>query len=499
MRLATATGERARRALLALRDAPETDAGLEARTLGSLYLAGALIGLVSVLLPHSGRADDAGLFSNIGFAFIGGIGLLTFSARIPRWMIHAVLVLGSLVITRAIVLSGDSVSFYSVWFIWVGLFAFYFFSRPAAAAHVAFVAVLYAVTLMRDTPSSPVARWLTTVATLVVAGVLIDTLVRRSRLQATSAAASARSMGRVIAVAHELAGLSDSAAARPALCEAAARVTQAEAAILWEPSADGTSLHATATARNETEPMAVPFAGPPAGAPQAFTTGETITRGAHLWKPILREDRPIGVLELSWADPVVRLDRSVRALADLLAVEVAVTLERVSLLAELETIARTDELTGLPNRRAWQEELPQEMARAMRSQPLLCVAMLDLDHFKRYNDDRGHQTGDRLLKQVAGAWNSELRPTDLLARYGGEEFALALPACGAEEALAVVERLRAVMPDEQTCSAGLACWDGTESAGELLGRADHALYEAKRSGRNRSAMSLVGPETSAVI
>jgi diguanylate cyclase (GGDEF)-like protein len=499
MRLATATGDRTRRALLALRDAPETDTALQARTLGSLYLAGAVIGLVSVLLPHSGRADDAGLYSNVGFAFIGGIGLLTFSARVPRWMIHAVLVLGSLVITRAIVLSGDSVSFYSVWFIWVGLFAFYFFSRSAAAAHVAFVALLYALTLARDTPSSPVARWLTTVATLVVAGVLIDTLVRRSRLQASSAAASAQSMGRVIAVAHELAGLSDSAAARPALCEAAARVTQAATAVLWEPSADGTSLYASASAGGEPERREVPFAGPPAGAPQAFTTGETIFNGARLWKPILREERPIGVLELSWEDSIVLFDRSLLALADLLAVEVAVTLERVSLLAELETIARTDELTGLPNRRAWQEELPRQVVRATRSEQPLCVAMLDLDHFKRYNDDCGHQTGDRLLKQVAGAWNSELRPTDLLARYGGEEFALALPVCGAAEALVIVERLRTVMPDDQTCSAGIACWDGAETAAELLGRADQALYEAKRSGRNRSAMALGISKARAVL
>jgi diguanylate cyclase (GGDEF)-like protein len=442
---------------------------------------------VSVLLPHSDRAHDVGLYSNIGFAFIGGLGLLTFSARVPRWMIHAVLVLGSLVITRAIILSGDSVSFYSVWFIWVGLFAFYFFSRPAAAAHVAFAALLYALTLVRDTPSSPMARWLTTVATLVVAGVLIDTLVRRSRLQASSAAASAQSMGRVIAVAHELAGLSDSAAARPALCSAAARVTEAAAAVLWEPGADGRSLVASAAAGAEPACREIPFTGPPAGAPQAFTTARTISSRARLFKPIMREDRPIGVLELGWAEPAV-IDRSRLALADLLAVEVAVTLERVSLLAELEKIARTDELTGLPNRRAWQEELPRELARARRSTQPLCVAMLDLDHFKHYNDRRGHQTGDRLLKQVAGAWNSELRPTDLLARYGGEEFALALPACGAGEALAAVERMRMVMPDEQTCSAGIACWDGRETAAELLGRADQALYEAKRGGRNRSAM-----------
>jgi diguanylate cyclase (GGDEF)-like protein len=114
--------------------------------------------------------------------------------------------------------------------------------------------------------------------------------------------------------------------------------------------------------------------------------------------------------------------------------------------------------------------------------------MLDLDHFKRYNDRQGHQAGDRLLKRVAGAWTAELRATDILVRYGGEEFALALPGCGLEDATTTVERLRAVIPSGQTCSAGIAAWDGEELATELLDRADRALYEAKRSGRDRTVL-----------
>jgi diguanylate cyclase (GGDEF)-like protein len=115
--------------------------------------------------------------------------------------------------------------------------------------------------------------------------------------------------------------------------------------------------------------------------------------------------------------------------------------------------------------------------------------MLDLDHFKRYNDQQGHQAGDRLLKRVAGAWTAELRATDILVRYGGEEFALALPGCSVEDAMATAERLRAVIPSAQTCSAGIACWDGEEMSSELLDRADRALYEAKRSGRDRTVLA----------
>ena len=109
-------------------------------------------------------------------------------SRIRSWMLHAAMVLGALLITRAVLLSGETVSLYAVWYIWIGLYAFSFFSRPAAAGHVALVAILYGATLVHSTPTSPVARWLTTVATLVVAGVLIDTLVRRARREASASA-----------------------------------------------------------------------------------------------------------------------------------------------------------------------------------------------------------------------------------------------------------------------------------------------------------------------
>jgi diguanylate cyclase (GGDEF)-like protein len=491
----------------------ESDSRLAARSLGSLFLAGATIGLVSLLLPHPPGADVAGLYSNVGIAYLVGLALLFGAAHVRIWMLQAAVAAGALLITRAVILSGEAVSFYSVWFIWIGLYAFYFFSRAVAAGQVALVAVLYALTLARETPSSPVARWLTTVATLIVAGVFIDQLVRRARSQASAAAASARSMAYVAEVAHELAGLSDSAAARPELCRGAARVTDADAGALWEPGGDRSGLHVTASFGNEPALEGLRSAYSQAGASQAFATGNSVTSrdtiGGHegadsdadasgagtarLWHPIVHEQRTIAVLQLDWHDPAVLDDPSLIALTDLLAVEVAVTLERVALLHELETIARTDELTGLPNRRAWQEQLPRELTRAARSDESLCVAILDLDHFKRYNDTHGHQTGDRLLKQVAVAWHIELRPTDVLTRYGGEEFALALPACPLEEALLVVERLRTATPEGQSCSAGIARWDGTEVAAELLDRADHALYRAKRRGRDQSAVAELRP------
>ena len=491
----------------------QSEVRLAARALGWLYLAGATIGLVSLLLPHSAAADDFGLYVNVGLAYVGGVGLLRLAPRLPAWALHLSLVVGTLLIARAVILSNEPVSFYSVWFIWVGLYGFYFFDRAAAAVHVSLASALYAGTLVNQPATSPVARWLTTVATLVVAGVFIDQLVRRARRQAHAAAASAARMASVAEVAHELAGLSESQAARSGLCRAAMGVTGADRAALWEPAGDGVGLRLGAAAGSEPYQPELPFTGPPAGALQAFTTGQTVCGGGSngrvllarefaeaddgpafcLWQPILSEDGPLAVLGFYWNDSEGPLDDpSLRALTDLFATEVAVTLERVSLLVRLEAVARTDELTGLPNRRAWQEQLPREVMRAMRSDESLCVAMLDLDHFKDYNDRLGHQAGDRLLKQVAGAWTSELRPTDLLARYGGEEFALALPAVPAEEALEIIERLRERTPEGQKFSAGVAAWNGSESARDLLGRADAALYHAKRNGRDRSTLAPPG-------
>jgi diguanylate cyclase len=136
------------------------------------------------------------------------------------------------------------------------------------------------------------------------------------------------------------------------------------------------------------------------------------------------------------------------------------------------------------NRRAWDDELPRELARAARSGQALCVTLLDLDHFKAYNDRHGHQAGDRLLKAAAAAWQAKLRKTDLLARYGGEEFAVLLPECGLDNAMEIAERLRTAQP-EGTCSIGVAAWDGHEAAAGLVARADRALYAAKEAGRDR--------------
>ena len=156
----------------------------------------------------------------------------------------------------------------------------------------------------------------------------------------------------------------------------------------------------------------------------------------------------------------------------------------------LEEASRIDYVTGLANRRAWESDLPRELARAARDGRPLCVAMLDLDGFKAFNDEEGHQSGDRILKECAAGWSTRLRSTDLLARFGGDEFAVLLPGCGLDDAVTLVGRLCDTMPTGQTLSAGVAGWDRAESADSLVARADEALYASKRSGRDRVVTSV---------
>jgi diguanylate cyclase (GGDEF)-like protein/PAS domain S-box-containing protein len=226
--------------------------------------------------------------------------------------------------------------------------------------------------------------------------------------------------------------------------------------------------------------------------PRMLRSRAARTAGLHsaVAVPATRESDVVGVIEFFSADVRVRDRAAVGALATVgghIGELLGVLEERHVLLRSLETLALTDQLTALPNRRAWEDTLARELARAARDALPVCVAVLDVDGFKRYNDDRGHLAGDALLSQAAEAWRSELRGGDVLARYGGDEFAALIPGRALDTAVVVVERLRRAAPEGCTCSAGVAMWNGAESATDLFGRADAALYVAKQSGRNQLA------------
>ncbi len=151
----------------------------------------------------------------------------------------------------------------------------------------------------------------------------------------------------------------------------------------------------------------------------------------------------------------------------------------------LEQLSMSDPLTGALNRRGLDNEIRRELPRAERTGSPLQLAVLDLDHFKQYNDTHGHEAGDELLIVLVRQWQRILRPSDALARFGGEEFIALLPDTDAESARRAIERLRRSVPHGQTCSAGIAQFVPGETLESLIRRADAALYAAKDAGRDR--------------
>ena len=156
---------------------------------------------------------------------------------------------------------------------------------------------------------------------------------------------------------------------------------------------------------------------------------------------------------------------------------------------QLSKLSRVDELTGLYNRRAWMSELHIALESARRTHLPLSSALIDFDRFKVFNDTFGHQAGDALLRDASKAWLDAIRLPDILGRYGGEEFILVLPNTDQEGGVNLLERLRPLMPSNQTFSSGLAQWDGVEGVERLLLRADQALFRAKEQGRNRTVLA----------
>ena len=215
--------------------------------------------------------------------------------------------------------------------------------------------------------------------------------------------------------------------------------------------------------------------------------------GSLLSVPLIVQGELIGVLNLSHPRPKAFSEDHLRMLI-LIAGQAASVIQRLLMYEEMALLAITDEVTGIWNRRHFLQRLQDEIDRARRYGLCFSVAMIDLDHFKVINDAHGHAVGDRILADMGRLLRKIARASDVPARYGGEEFVILMPMTDPEHGWMAAERLRAAIGDhifprrkKLTVSIGLACYpeDGRTS-GELLKRADSALYEAKRTGRDRT-------------
>ena len=289
--------------------------------------------------------------------------------------------------------------------------------------------------------------------------------------------------------------------ARAAVCRAAYDVSGADFVVLLEPDRRGRRLRSTAD-RGLDLHVSIPMDRPSA-AVGAFQSRrprfvaqcaddasasrqmyDEIGGESMFVQPVLRGDTVVGVLVLGFQQQLRRLPRRLQDCMEVIAAEASLAIERADLLVRLEAAAHTDGLTGAANRRAWDVAVRRDLLPASRSPRV--VALLDLDHFKAYNDTFGHQAGDELLKECVRRWSSVLRAGDTLARWGGEEFAVLLPDCDDTAAARILGRLRSCMPSGCTVSAGVTTSLGGEPAAAVMARADSALYAAKRAGRDRA-------------
>jgi diguanylate cyclase (GGDEF)-like protein len=212
--------------------------------------------------------------------------------------------------------------------------------------------------------------------------------------------------------------------------------------------------------------------------------------------PLVFEDNLLGIMWI-WGKGVTRTDLPIMSI---FAKQIGIALERARLFQEVQSLALTDPLTGLQNRRSLFELGRIEFSRARRMNRPFCCMMLDVDHFKLINDNYGHPIGDQVLQEFATRCKNSVRAVDLIGRYGGEELIILLPETDSETALLVAERLRVSIEEAPikvsngevhvTVSVGVAAKDEyTTTLETLIARSDQAMYIAKHKGRNCVAMS----------
>jgi GGDEF domain-containing protein len=389
---------------------------------------------------------------------------------------------------------GGSVSAYSTLLILPVLWVAMYGTRAELAISVIGVALLLAVpVLVIGAPEYTDEEWRRVLLWVTVAGIMglaVQDLVEQVRQRADALHTVSAAVGRRTREIET----------RAAICEAAKDNARADHAVLLEPDANGRRLVTTAATDSGVEGTEVFLSDSNSHAVRAYEGAreqfqqqveQSPLSSAHgaatdvasiLWHPVPGRESPMGVLGIAWKQSVKRVPETLPAVMEALAAEAAGVIERTTLLLRLETVVKVDDATGLPNERAWEEEVPRELSRARRQGTPLSVVLLDLGDFELSPEGELARQDRQLLRSAAEAWRGELGPSDFLAhRDPPGRFGVLFPDVGAEEAEAAALRLQEAAPEDHDCSVAVATWNGIELPAAFVDRAQVQI-ELSRAG-----------------
>jgi len=457
-----------------------------AATLFLMFGSGTLLGLLGIplatYLSPAERLEEAAACAT-GFA---ACTLILFTwRRMPLWGFQALLAVGTVVVSVGTLVASGRPTTTEMFYIWVALYAAYFFTRAQAAAQIVFVGVAYAVVLaLSHSTGNEAARWVITMGTIVVAALLFGRIKELMDSRLEERERSRRELQESLSLQH---ATLESTADGILVVGRDGKIVSFNRRFkeMWRLPED--------IVESGDDERAVAFVCDQLSDPTMF-----VRKISQLYK---RPDaESFDMLQFKDDRVFERYSRPQRGADGEIHGRVwsfrDVT-ERERIQSRLRHLADHDPLTGLLNRRRFEEELSDRVAHVARYDTGGAVLLLDLDNFKYVNDSLGHRTGDAVIRSIADLLRSQVRDTDVLARLGGDEFAVVLPHADLEQAgsvasklLEAVRRQRAVFRGKRlrlTTSIGVAAISEArvQTADELMVEADVAVYEAKEAGRDR--------------
>jgi diguanylate cyclase (GGDEF)-like protein/PAS domain S-box-containing protein len=450
-----------------------------------LFASGTFLGLVGI--PLSSGLSPSDKVAEVIICDVAAAACLLIGIRwqrLSRLSFQLLLALGTLVITAGTYFASDGPTSTEMFYIWVALYAAYFFTRREAVLQIAFLGACYASVLAVTGSGEGVARWVLTMGSLAVTAWLFGYLKELLDRRLAEVERSERELEQSLSL--QRATLESTADAILVVDRDGHMVGfNQRFKEMWQMPEE--------ILESGDDERAVAFAGAQLQEPESF-----LRRVERLYQHSQAESRD--VLHFKDGRVVERYSRPQRGVDGEIHGRVwsfrDVT-ERERIQARLRHLADHDPLTGLFNRRRFEEELADRLAHAARYGEGGAVLLLDIDNFKSVNDSLGHPTGDAVIRGVAELMQEQMRETDVLARLGGDELAVLLPHADEQRARLVAEKLvdtvrshRSTFVGERlrvTISVGVAVISkpGAQTAEELMVEADQAVYEAKGAGRDR--------------